>query len=191
MASEQSQQASTFDPEPLSLAISMIGALAPFGILIAERAWEALEEHRERRKAIGDKIYDTHRAVNQVERILKDLVGYLDQQGYLDREFALGRAPLQGDEEMIIRVNRLYDDIYQVGARLNDAVVGLSQLMDEEDAYQCRKFADELDSHLHTALRASYYREFVVATSRLIGEARSLLAALGERYDIRPPEYHL
>lgn len=84
------------DPEFFTIALSILTIITPIGVLIAEQTIGYFKSEKERKEEIRNALYESYRALNEAERLLKDFVSFLAQQGFLDRDFRLGKAPLAG-----------------------------------------------------------------------------------------------
>jgi hypothetical protein len=175
-----------YDPEPFTIALSIIQTITPIGTLLAERRIDRFRDEKKRNIAVRNALYDSYRAVNETERLLKDFVSYLDQQGLLGSQFALGRASIIGDPSVIAEIKNLHKDSYSASKKLNDAMIELSKLLDREDFYRCAEFAEKMNQSVRNALRANDYKGYAVSMSRFIHLAQNLIVIIGEKYDFQP-----
>src|SRR5574341_1144606 len=177
-----------YDPDPLTIALSIINAVTPVGSVLGDKTIDYHVEKKKRRESIRNALYDSYRAINETERILKDFVSHLDQQGLLSREFRLGTAPFLGDSSVISEIKSLHKDSYTASKDLSDAMIVLSRYLDDKDFYNCARFAEKLNQYLHDALTATDYKSFTISMSRFIQQAHNLIVAIGEKYDFRPSD---
>lgn len=184
--SRTKKEAEFCDPDPLTIAISIINAVTPVGSVLADKTFDHHVDKKKRKESIRNALYDSYRAINETERILKDFVSYLDQQGLLAREFRLGRAPFVGESSVIAEIKNLHKDSYNASKDLGNAMIILSKYLDDRDFYNCARFAEKLNQYLHDALTATDYKSYAVSMSRFIQEAHNLIVAIGEKYGFQP-----
>ncbi len=183
---KRNDEIDVYDPEPFTIALSIIQTITPIGSLLAERTIDRFRDKKKHNIAIRNALYNSYRAVNETERLLKDFVSYLDQQGLLGSQFGLGRASITGDSSVIAEIKNLHKDSYSASKKLNDAMIELSRLLDREDFYRCAEFAEKMNRSVHNALRASDYKDYAVSMSRFIHLAQNLIVIIGEKYDFQP-----
>lgn len=184
--SGKEQEQALYDPDPITILLSIVTALTPVGALIVEKRIENSRENKRRIQDIRNALFSAARALNETERVLKDFVSYLDQQGLLDRDVRLGGASIIGDYAVINEAKTLYKDSYNSGRKLNDAVIELSRLLENRDFNRIRNISGSLDEVFQQTLSFKKYKDFAVAASRLIRETRNLIVIVGEGYDFNP-----
>lgn len=167
---------------------SLLSAGAAVGAVVFE-AYKLRHEDRrllrERRENIRNALFAADRAINRAQKALWDLASYLEQYGYMDREFRLGRAPLYGDEQRIAEIKRLHQDSFWSGKELNDAFITLSSLLGRREFEICSEYAGRIDDLLYHSMRSEQYGDYIKSMSRLLGEIENLVTYLGERYNYR------
>lgn len=175
-------QCADYDPDPLSIAFTIIGAVLPIGVLIAERAFTIYDDQAKRKEAVRNQLYETYRVLIEAEKVLKNFASYIDQQGNLDKQFGLGYAPLVGDLIFLSKIDVLYKDSWETGRKLNETVVALAKLLEKDDFQVCVRYSGELRNLLQRTIQARNYRDYIVGLGRFITQAKRLIQGLGERY---------
>jgi hypothetical protein len=186
MHSNEDQKQALYDPDPLTILLSIVTALTPVGVLIVDKRIDISRENKRRSQNIRNSLFSATRALNETERVLKDFISYLDQQGLLDRDVRLGGASLIGDYSVIAEAKTLYKDSYNSGRKLNDAMIELSRLLENRDFNRIRNISGSLEDVFQQTLSFKKYKDFAIAGSRLIQETRNLIAIIGEGYDFNP-----
>jgi len=182
------EQVVIYDPEPLTLVLTILGAISPVGVLIADKTINHVREGKKREQNIRNSLFAATRALNETERVLKDFVSFMDQQRLLDRDVRLGEASMEGDYFMISELKNLYKDSYNAGKRLNDAMIDLSSLLGNDDFHRIRRVSSELEETFQQALSLKKYKDFAISTSKIIQETKTLISIIGQGYDFNPFE---
>jgi hypothetical protein len=182
MAAPKKQQPIEYDPDPLTIALAILTAITPIGAIIVEKSVDARVENQRRQREIRNALYKSARALNETERVLRDFVSYIKEQGMLDRQVGLGSASLRGDSSVITELKLLYRDSCSAGLKLNDAMIDLSYYLLRNDFVRVKNLSARLGDAFHQARHSRSYKDYVVATSRLIHETRRLLELIGSAY---------
>jgi len=177
-----------YDPDPLTIVFSVITALTPVGVLIVDKNIDIYRENKKRSQSIRNSLFSATRALNETERVLKDFISYMNQQGLLNRDVRLGGASLVGDYSVITEVKTLYKDSYNSGRKLNDAMIELSRLLDSNDFRRTRNISGSIEEVFRETLSFSNYKDFAISASKLIQQTKNLIAIIGQRYDFDPYE---
>jgi hypothetical protein len=102
----------------------------------------------------------------------RELVDIYDEQGILDARFAPGEARIEGDAELIARIDRLRTDIIKSGQKVKKALDDLSEYIDNNAATLAQGYSEKL---------LATYRQ--VMPGQVMPEAydfRHFMASLGE-----------
>jgi hypothetical protein len=178
------------DPDPLTIALTLVGAAATVGAL-GVQIGSYVDDRRRRRRGDEDRVrralFDADRALNQAKHALSDLTSLLDEYGHLRAHFGLGQAPLNGDGGRTREIKQLYQASYSAGARLNDAFITLSSELDPDDFGIYWEYAARLDEILRSSLNAETYGVYIKRTSQLFSTIENLIRDLGERYGYMRP----
>jgi len=184
--SNNDKELEVYDPDPLTILLSIVTALTPVGVLIVDKRFDIAREDKKRTQNIRNSLFAATRALNETERILKDFVSYMDQQGLLNRDVRLGGASIVGDYSVIIEVKTLYKDSYNAGRKLNDAMIELSRLLDRNDFDHARNISGSIEEVFRQTLAFNKYKDFAVSASKLIAGTKNLIGIIGERYEFNP-----
>jgi uncharacterized membrane protein YccC len=169
------------DPEPLSLAIAIVRAIATVGALaidIRGQVQKSRSREEERRRHLRNAVFRAQRLLNACRASLEDLANFLYQYGHTDSDFRLGAAPLVGDLDTVNEIRELYSRIHSNAEALQDAFVQISELLESQDFEIVSHYVMELDALLFQSLQSIRYHEFIRTTSSLIDTIGRLLADL-------------
>src|SRR5688572_13191852 len=127
------RQGIEYDPDPLTIAFSILTAITPIGAIIVDKGIDARKESQQRQREVRNALYKSARALNETERVLRDFVSFMEEQGILNREVRLGYASFRGDSFTISELKSLYKDSCNAGRKLNDAMIDLSFFLTKND----------------------------------------------------------
>lgn len=180
------------DPDPFAILLALLGAFstigATLGPVLVKESFARRREQRVREEEIRDSFFDAYRALNSLERVLKDFQSYIEQYDLWRVELRVGRGSFGGTKDTIADIKRLYSDTNRSGKILLDKFIVLSGTLQDQDFNVVTGYVNQIDDSFNNAFRSRTYAECVSELSKLLGQLKRLIEQLGINYGFSPQD---
>jgi hypothetical protein len=176
------------DPDPISIALALLGPLVGAGSLIVQQVSQRARERRENRATVRKHLHMIDRALNRLDEAYRSLISIYNQFEVLNIPFIPGKNPLYADEKVTGELNRLLSNIFYGGRDLQDALSELVGLVSESDV--AVELSDALEVIFRKALHSEQLFEFLIHLGILMKYISEFLHQVGEDYGFRPSSNH-
>jgi hypothetical protein len=163
------------DPEPIILAIMIIGAgAATTSAIIALRRQR--RETKEAQKEFDARRDKVKRALKHTRAALEELAKQLEAQGKSHSLFKIGSVQLILNQKDMKVYQQAFDDLADALRSLNEIAIQLADKVKDQtlDAH-LRSIVDRIDGLLKEANTAKTYSDFVRTTRLVLEELGTLL----------------
>ena len=183
---QQFQTQKLIDPDPMAIALNILGAIAQVGILLGQKAIDDYRDQKERKRHIRNLLYSLYRSTAKLQGVLKTFSSYATQYNFWSKEIRMGHVHLWVDEGTLAEIRRMYEDIHVVGMSLSDTAMNLANLLDNEDFEKIAYITQDINTVMSEALVFTTYKDFIIKTSRLLQAINHLSFHVGEKYGFEP-----
>jgi hypothetical protein len=128
------------DPEPISICIALFSATVAAAGLIRQYKQQQKEDARRRRRYVRE----VGKRLTELCDSYRDLVDIYAEQGILNGALAPGSARIEGDEELIARIDSLRNNVFVSGQKLEKALDALSEYIDDSASKLAQEYSEQL-----------------------------------------------
>jgi hypothetical protein len=173
------------DPEPISLSLTLLAAVASGMGVLYQRREHRRGQDRERAE-VRDRLLKADRSLNRLDESYRSLISIYESSGLLEP----GVAFVPGSTAMLVPPNvaqearRVRSSAFSAGRDLEDALERLSSLLTDDEAIQINSSLGSMGQTFDRARRADDLSGFLLELGELIRTLSTAIYAVAEANNV-------